>query len=182
VGQPHQHAKETIMQPNTSHCARNSLFLAALSLSVPMQVHADISLEGLQQQISDLAQTNRQQEQRIRQLEQQLAALSRRDGQVAATSTGSNGLGSRSPGPDTAANATAMAGNNGPALPVVSEVPKSVEDIYQEASGLPPASSPSNRASPTPITTPASWCSMAFWRWIPSFWAISTWTRWSATA
>ena len=138
MGQPHQYAKETIMQPTTLHYARNSLFLAAVSLSVPMQVHADISLEGLQQQISDLTQTNRQQEQRIRQLEQQLAGLTRRDGQVAATSAGNNGFGSRSPGPDTPANATAMAGNNGPALPVVSEVPKSVEDIYQEASGFAP--------------------------------------------
>lgn len=137
AGQPHLHAKETIMPPTTLRSTCNSLLLAALSLSFPLQARADISLESLQQQISDLAQTNRQQEQRIRQLEQQLAGLTRHDGQSAAAAIGSHtDISSKSVGADAAANHGAMAGGNGPALPVVSEVPKSMEDIYQEASGF----------------------------------------------
>ncbi|MBP4044500.1 transporter [Chromobacterium violaceum] len=125
------------MPPTTLRSTCNSLLLAALSLSFPLQARADISLESLQQQISDLAQTNRQQEQRIRQLEQQLAGLTRHDSQSAAAAIGSHtDISSKSVGADTAANHGAMAGGNGPALPVVSEVPKSMEDIYQEASGF----------------------------------------------
>ncbi|RMC96536.1 transporter [Aquitalea palustris] len=109
--------------------AKPLLLTTALVLAFPLQAQAEISLESLQQQISALAQTNQQQENRIRQLERQLASL--QHGNTAA-SAANNPASSEAP----AASSGAVAAGSGPALPVVSEVPKSVEDIYQEASGF----------------------------------------------
>jgi opacity protein-like surface antigen len=125
---PHLRYKEMIMPlPRSTYSGVTPLLLTALALAFPSQAQAEISLESLQQQISVLAQTNQQQESRIRQLERQLASLQHGSNAASAANNPATG--------DTAANPGAAAAN-APMLPVVSEVPKSVEDIYQEASGF----------------------------------------------
>jgi len=117
-----------------NHKPRRLLLL--MTLAYPCLSHADITLESLQQEISALSLSNQQQEARIRDLEQQLADLKGHTSQNSSNSKPEAEASTTLPGSNPAGPPSSGNGHPAPILPVVSEVPKSVEDIYQEASGF----------------------------------------------
>lgn len=113
---------------------------AAVVLALPSFAFADNTLQELSQKIDVLAQVNQQQEMHIQDLERRLTALTRA-APVAAAPAVPSPLQVKSDAVSAATQASStpqgsVTGNVSSQLPVVSEIPKSVEDIYQEAGGF----------------------------------------------